>query len=111
MKTTLGYPAAKGRHLSIPTPVSEFFIECDTVIPALGQSPDTSVLDEKSGVKWTKQTTIQTDPHTYMTDRYGVFAGGDGQMGSKTIIEWVGQGKLAARSIHAFLYGHAMKEV
>ncbi len=110
-RTKLGEPDAKGRQRPIPIPGSEFVIECDTVIPALGQSPDTSVLDEKSGVKWTKQTTIQTDPHTYMTDRYGVFAGGDVQMGSKTIIECVGQGKLAARSIHAFLNGEDMKEV
>src|SRR6266571_1305215 len=109
-RTKLGEPDAKGRQRPIPIPGSEFVIECDTVIPALGQSPDTSVLDEKSGVKWTKQTTIQTDPHTYMTDRYGVFAGGDVQMGSKTIIECVGQGKLAARSIHAFLNGEDMKE-
>jgi len=110
-RTKLGEPDAKGRQRPIPIPGSEFVIECDTVIPALGQSPDTSVLDEKSGVKWTKQTTIQTDPHTYMTDRYGVFAGGDVQMGSKTIIECVSQGKLAARSIHAFLNGEDMKEV
>src|SRR5438132_11908354 len=46
-----------------------------------------------------------------MTDRWGVFAGGDAQMGAKTIIECVGQGKLGARSIHAFLNGEDMKEV
>ena len=46
-----------------------------------------------------------------MTDRVGVFAGGDAQMGAKTIIECVAQGKLGARSIHAFLSGEDMKEV
>ena len=46
-----------------------------------------------------------------MTDRPGVFAGGDCQMGAKTIIECVAQGKLGARSIHSFLLGEDMNEV
>jgi len=52
------------------------------------------VLDEKAGVKWTRWKTIQTNPHNFMTDREAVFAGGDCQMGAKTIIECVAQGKL-----------------
>src|SRR5258708_34727440 len=89
----LGEPDSSGRRRPVPIPGSEFTITCDTIIPAFGQNPDTSVLDEKSGVKWTKRGTIQTHPHNYMTDRWGVFAGGDAQMGAKTIIECVGQGK------------------
>jgi formate dehydrogenase major subunit len=111
LKNRLGEPDASGRRRPIPIPGSEFTISCDTIIPAFGQKPDTSVLDEKSGVKWTRRDTIQTDPHNYMTDRWGVFAGGDAQLGAKTIIECVGQGKLGARSIHAFLNGEDMKEV
>jgi formate dehydrogenase major subunit len=111
IKNKLGEPDASGRRRPVPIPGSEFTIDCDTIIPAFGQKPDKAVLDEKSGVKWTKWQTIQTDPHNYMTDRYAVFAGGDAQMGAKTIIECVGQGKLAARSIHAFLNGEDMKDV
>ncbi len=111
IRNKLGEPDASGRRRPVPIPGSEFTIKCDTIIPAFGQNPDTSVLDEKSGVKWTKRGTIQTHPHTFMTDRWGVFAGGDAQMGAKTIIECVGQGKLGARSIHAFLNGEDMKEV
>jgi NADPH-dependent glutamate synthase beta subunit-like oxidoreductase/formate hydrogenlyase subunit 6/NADH:ubiquinone oxidoreductase subunit I len=111
IRNKLGEPDASGRRRPVPIPGSEFVIKSDTIIPAFGQNPDTSVLDEKSGVKWTKRGTIQTDPHNYMTDRYGVFAGGDAQMGAKTIIECVAQGKLAARSIHAFLNGEDMKDV
>src|SRR5207244_13611351 len=81
----------------------------DTVISGIVQTVDKQVLDEKSGVKWTKWGTIQTDPHNYMSDRNAVFAGGDAQMGAKTIIEGVAQGKLGARSIHAFLSGEDMK--
>src|SRR5947207_5822986 len=111
LKNKLGEPDASGRRRPIPIPGSEFTIPCDTIIPAFGQKPDKSVLDEKSGVKWTKWTTVQTNPHNYMTDRYAVFAGGDCQMGAKTIIECVAQGKLGARSIHAFLNGEDMDEV
>jgi NADPH-dependent glutamate synthase beta subunit-like oxidoreductase/formate hydrogenlyase subunit 6/NADH:ubiquinone oxidoreductase subunit I len=111
IRNKLGEPDASGRRRPVPIPGSEFTIKCDTIIPAFGQNPDTSVLDEKSGVKWTKRGTIQTNPHNFMTDRLGVFAGGDAQLGAKTIIECVGQGKLAARSIHAFLKGEDMKEV
>ena len=111
IRNKLGEPDASGRRRPVPIPGSEFTINCDVIIPAFGQKPDESVLDEKSGVKWTKRSTVQTNPHHFMTDRWGVFAGGDAQMGAKTIIECVGQGKLAARSIHAFLNGEDMKEV
>jgi formate dehydrogenase major subunit len=110
-KTKPGEPDARGRRRPVPIPGSEFVIKCDTVIPAIGQAADKSVLDEKSGVKWTKWTTIQTNPHNFMTDRHAVFAGGDVQMGAKTIIEGVAQGKLGARSIHAFLNDEDMDEV
>jgi NADPH-dependent glutamate synthase beta subunit-like oxidoreductase/formate hydrogenlyase subunit 6/NADH:ubiquinone oxidoreductase subunit I len=111
IRNKLGEPDASGRRRPVPIPGTEFVIKCDTIIPAFGQNPDESVLDEKSGVKWTKRGTIQTNPHNYMTDRWAVFAGGDAQMGAKTIIECVAQGKLAARSIHAFLNGEDMNEV
>jgi NADPH-dependent glutamate synthase beta subunit-like oxidoreductase/NAD-dependent dihydropyrimidine dehydrogenase PreA subunit len=111
VKTRLGEPDVSGRRRPVPLPGSEFVIDCATIIPAFGQNPDMSVLDEQSGVKWTKRGTIQTNPFTYMTNRRGVFAGGDAQMGAKTIIECVAQGKLAARSMHAFLSGEDMLDV
>jgi NADPH-dependent glutamate synthase beta subunit-like oxidoreductase/formate hydrogenlyase subunit 6/NADH:ubiquinone oxidoreductase subunit I len=111
IRNKLGEPDASGRRRPVPIPGTEFVIKCDTIIPAFGQNPDESVLDESSGVKWTKRSTIQTNPHNYMTDRWGVFAGGDAQLGAKTIIECVAQGKLAARSIDAFLKGEDMNEV
>ncbi len=111
IRNKLGEPDASGRRRPVPIPGTEFIIKCDTIIPAFGQNPDESVLPESWGVKWTKRGTIQTNPFNFMTDRWGVFAGGDAQLGAKTIIECVGQGKLAARSIHAFLNGEDMKEV
>jgi NADPH-dependent glutamate synthase beta subunit-like oxidoreductase/formate hydrogenlyase subunit 6/NADH:ubiquinone oxidoreductase subunit I len=110
-KTKPGEPDASGRRRPVPVEGSEFTIKCDTLIPAIGQAVDTKVLDEQSGIQWTKRKTVQTNPHNFMTDREGVFAGGDCQMGAKTIIEGVGQGKLGARSIHSFLLGEDMNEV
>jgi NADPH-dependent glutamate synthase beta subunit-like oxidoreductase/formate hydrogenlyase subunit 6/NADH:ubiquinone oxidoreductase subunit I len=110
-KNKLGEPDASGRRRPVPIPGSEYVIPCTTVIPAYGQKPDKSILDDKSGVKWTKWTTIQTNPHNFMTDRTGVFAGGDCQSGAKTIIEGVAQGKLGARSVHSYLMGDDMNEV
>jgi NADPH-dependent glutamate synthase beta subunit-like oxidoreductase/formate hydrogenlyase subunit 6/NADH:ubiquinone oxidoreductase subunit I len=110
-KTRPGEPDARGRRRPVPIPGSEFVINCNAVIPAVGQAIDQGVIDEKSNVKFTKHGTLQTNPFNYMTDRVGVFAGGDAQMGAKTIIECVAQGKLGARSIHAFLNGEDMKEV
>ncbi|HTK08428.1 MAG TPA: FAD-dependent oxidoreductase [Ktedonobacteraceae bacterium] len=111
VRNKLGEPDASGRRRPVPIPGSEYVIPCKTIIPAYGQKPDSAVLDAQSGVRWTKWSTVQSHPHTYMTDRQGVFAGGDCQMGAKTIIECVGQGKLGARSIHAYLLGEDMQEV
>jgi len=111
IKNRLGEPDASGRRRPVPIEGSEHIIECNVIIPAYGQKPEQAVLDEQSGVKWTRWSTIQTDPHNYMTDRPGVFAGGDAQLGAKTIIECVAQGKLGARSIDAFLRGEDMAEV
>jgi NADPH-dependent glutamate synthase beta subunit-like oxidoreductase/formate hydrogenlyase subunit 6/NADH:ubiquinone oxidoreductase subunit I len=107
----LGEPDASGRRRPVPIPGSEYVVSCDTIIPAYGQKPDTAVLPPESGVKWTKRSTIETDPFNFMTARKGVFAGGDAQLGAATIIEGVAQGKLAARSIDAYLRGDDMAQV
>src|SRR5215468_9353220 len=110
-RMTLGEPDASGRRRPVPVEGSEWTIPCDVVIPAYGQKPDPTVLPESSGVKWTKRTTIETDPFNFMTARKGVFASGDAVIGAATIIEGVGQGKLAARAIDAYLRGEDMAVV
>ena len=112
-KNKLGEPDASGRRRPVPIPGSEFVVHCDAVIPAIGQAVDKNVMSAiaPQGVKATKYGTVQTNPHNLMTDRVGVFAGGDCQMGAKTIIEGVAQGKLAARAMHGYLMGEDMKEV
>jgi NADPH-dependent glutamate synthase beta subunit-like oxidoreductase/formate hydrogenlyase subunit 6/NADH:ubiquinone oxidoreductase subunit I len=107
----LGEPDASGRRRPVPVPGSEYVVDCDIIIPAYGQKPDQAVLPPESGVRWTKRTTIETDPYNFMTARKGVFAGGDAVIGASTIIECVAQGKLAARSIDAYLRDEDMAEV
>ncbi|HEU5439440.1 MAG TPA: FAD-dependent oxidoreductase [Ktedonobacterales bacterium] len=107
----LGEPDASGRRRPVPVPGSEYVVPCDIIIPAYGQKPDTAVLPESSGVKWTKRQTIETDPFNFMTARPGVFSGGDCQLGASTIIECVAQGKLASRAIDAYLRGEDMADV
>ncbi len=107
----LGEPDASGRRRPVPVPGSEYTVQCDIIIPAYGQKPDEAVLPPESGVKWSKRQTIETDPFNFMTARKGVFAGGDCQLGAATIIEGVGQGKLAARAIDAYLRDEDMTRV
>ncbi|HEV7128785.1 MAG TPA: FAD-dependent oxidoreductase [Ktedonobacterales bacterium] len=107
----LGEPDASGRRRPVPIEGSEYTIDCDTLIPAYGQKPDKAVLPANSGVNWTKRTTIEANPHTYMTARKGVFTGGDCMIGAATIIEGVAQGKQASWAIDAYLRGEEMGEV
>jgi formate dehydrogenase major subunit len=111
VRNRLGEPDANGRRRPVPIDGSEFTIECDTIIPAIGQALETAVLKNEPGVTVTKHRTIETDPYNFMTGRKGVFAGGDAVIGASTVIECVAQGKLAARSIDAYLRGEDMTEI
>jgi formate dehydrogenase major subunit len=111
VRNKLGEPDANGRRRPVPIEGSEFTINCDTIIPAIGQSLDTAVLKNEQGINVTKRRTIETDPYNFMTGRKGVFAGGDAVLGAATVIECVAQGKLASRSIDAYLLGEDMTEV
>ncbi len=112
IRMALGEPDASGRRRPVPQKGTEFTVGCDTIIPAFGQSPDVSYFpDYVKGVKTSKWKTVLTDPWNFMTDREGVFSGGDCQMGAQTVIQCVAQGKLSARSIDAFLKGEDMKDV
>ncbi len=111
VRNKLGEPDAAGRRRPVPIEGSEFVINCDTLIPAIGQALDTTVLKNEPGIAVTRRRTIETDPYNFMTGRRGVFAGGDAVIGASTVIECVAQGKLASRAIDAFLRGEDMAEV
>ena len=107
----LGEPDASGRRRPVPIEGSEFIIECDQVIAAVGQYPKLDGTSEEQGVKRTKWRTIQVDDWTFQTEDPRVFAGGDAVLGAQTVIQAVAQGKKAAWSMDAYLRGADMTEV
>ncbi len=109
IKNQLGEPDASGRRSPVPVPGSEYQVEVDTVILAVGQQPDASCLDG-ANLKLGRSNTIVADPQTLATDIPGVFAGGDAVTGPKTVIEAIAAGKTAAESIDRYLQGMDLKE-
>ena len=107
IRMRLGEPDESGRRRPIPIPGSEFTMEFDTVIEAIGQKPDTACLPEE--LKLTKWGTIEVDPTTLETSIPGVFAGGDVVTGPATVIEAIAAGKRAAESIHRYLRGRDLR--
>ncbi|MBI4295128.1 MAG: FAD-dependent oxidoreductase [Chloroflexi bacterium] len=98
----LGEPDASGRRQPIPIEGSEFDIELDMVIPAIGQTTDFSFLGKDSGIE-TSRGTLVVDPMTLATTRAGVFAGGDAVTGPATAIEAVASGRMVAVAISQYL--------
>ena len=109
IRMELGEPDAGGRRRPVPIPGSEFELEADIVIPAIGQVPDLSFL-ENSGIRVSRRGTIEVDPITLETSRKGVFAGGDCQTGPSIAIEAVAAGERAAESIIRYIEGRDLKE-
>ena len=101
LMTRLGELDSSGRRRPEPVPGSEFSLEVDTVIPAIGQG----VADEEWGLPLTAENTIQVDPVTLATGRRGVFAAGDAVIGPASVIDAIAAGRKAAASIDRYLGG------
>jgi NADH-quinone oxidoreductase subunit F len=101
----LGDFDASGRRRPVPIKGSEFLMEVDTVITAIGYVPDLSCLPVNDGFKTTKAGTLQVDPMTLATHLPGVFAGGDLVTGASTVVEAMASGYRAAISIDKYLKG------
>ncbi|RLI42316.1 glutamate synthase (NADPH), homotetrameric [Candidatus Bathyarchaeota archaeon] len=99
----LGEPDESGRRRPIPIKGSEFVMDADTVIIAIGQTPNPIIQRTTKGLKTTKWGTIVVNEKTGKTTRKGVYAGGDVVSGAATVISAMGAGKKAARSIHRYL--------
>lgn len=105
IRMKLGDLDESGRRRPIPVEGSEFSVELDTLIPAIGERPDTSFVKDKDNLKVTKWGTLIADEEVLLTDREGVFAGGDAVTGPKTVVEAIAAGKIAAESIEKYLKG------
>ncbi len=96
----LGEPDESGRRRPIPIKGSEFRVDVDTVITAIGESPDLSFLPQDVKADWA----VSTD-HKGATSKKGTFAGGDCVIGPSTVSEAIAWGRRGAFSIHSWLQG------
>ena len=123
VRMALGEPDASGRRRPEPVPGSEFVVECDTVIPAIGQDPDLKFIPPDMGIDITKWNTVVTKylplkdaagkglndsmgnplSRTLITDCDGVFAGGDAEIGPLTVVACIGNAHRAANVIQRWL--------
>lgn len=103
IEMTLGEPDASGRRRPIPKPGSEFVMELDTVLLAIGFNADPLIPRTTPGLEITKDGLIIVDPATGRTMRPGVWAGGDIVTGPDTVVAAMAAGKRAAADIDAFL--------
>ena len=104
IRMELGEPDASGRRRPVPIEGSEFEMEVDTVIVAIGTSPNPLIRSTTPGLEANKRGCITTD-ETGATSREGVFCGGDAATGAATVILAMGAGKTAAKSIHNYIMG------
>jgi len=104
----LGEPDAKGRRSPVPVPGSEWVLECDTVVIAIGTSPNPLIRQTTQGLNFTKKGGIDADEHG-VTSREGVFAGGDAVTGAATVILAMGAGKEGAKSIDSYIKSKSKK--
>lgn len=103
IKMELGEKDESGRRKFIPLKGSEYVIEIDTVIMAIGQSPNPLIGNSCSELKREKWGGVIADPETGQTSIPGVFAGGDIVTGAATVISAMGAGKKAAEAIRKHL--------
>lgn len=103
VRMELGEPDDSGRRRPIPIEGSNFEIECDTVIIAVGTNANPTIPSTTDGLNTNKWNYIITDEKTGMTSIPGVFAGGDVVTGSATVIQAMGAGKNAAMGILDYL--------
>lgn len=114
IRMELGEPDASGRRRPVPVENSDFDIEVDYVLAAIGQRTDVNFLDdinsasENGQLKVNRWGDIECNRETLQTGIPSVFAAGDAVTGPATLIEAIAQAKIAARSCHQFLSGEPL---
>lgn len=105
IKMELGEPDSSGRRRPIPIPNSQFVLETDIVIIAIGTSPNPLITTTTEGLKTHNWGGVIVDEDTGLTSKDDVYAGGDAVTGAATVILAMGAGKKAAKAIHEKLSG------
>ncbi len=108
IRMKLGEPDASGRRRPIPIKDSEFTIDVDMVIPAIGQVPDLAFLPENSSFQVSPRGTFEVDSKSLATAIPGVFAGGDAVLGPASVVQAIATGHRAATAIDNYLQGETL---
>ncbi|MBQ1827357.1 MAG: FAD-dependent oxidoreductase, partial [Erysipelotrichaceae bacterium] len=105
VKMELGEPDERGRRRPMPIEGSEWVLDVDTVIMAIGTSPNPLIKSTTEGLEVNKHGGIIVEENTGKTTRDAVYAGGDAVTGAATVISAMGAGKTAAKAIDEYLSG------
>ena len=103
LKMELGEPDDSGRRRPVPIEGSEFELECDLAVIAVGAGPNPLLTQSTEGLELNKWGYVNADPETGKTTKKGVWAGGDIVTGSATVILAMGAGRVVSNSIHNYL--------
>jgi len=103
LKMELGEPDASGRRKPIPIEGSNFRVAFDAVVMAIGNSPNPLIPMTTPGLEISKKGGIVTNPETARSSRPNIWAGGDIVRGAATVISAMGDGRIAAASMHKYL--------
>jgi NADPH-dependent glutamate synthase beta subunit-like oxidoreductase len=109
IRMTMGEPDESGRKKPISIEGSEFTVQADVIVVAIGQRSELSFLGNGHGIDVSGRNTIEVDPVTAATNIPGIFAGGDVASGPRIVVEAVAFGKQAAISIDRYLKGEDIK--
>ena len=104
LKMELGEPDESGRRRPVPIDGSNYKVEVDTVVIAIGNGPNPLISQTTPDIEVKKWGNIIVDDETLMTTKDGVFAGGDIVLGAATVILAMGMGRQAARAIDDYLH-------
>jgi len=110
VKQRLSEPDQSGRRRPEPIEGSNFMLEIDTAIIAIGQSPNPIIQQTTNGLQTTRHGTIVVNEETMQTDLPDVYAGGDVVSGAATVISAMGAGKKAAKAIHEHIMAKKTKQ-
>jgi heterodisulfide reductase subunit A-like polyferredoxin len=110
IRMELGEPDKSGRCRPEPVAGSEFIIEIDNLVPAIGQESDWACLTDECACTLSDWGTMNVDPVTLQTNDKDIFAGGDAVTGPATVVEAIEAGKQAAISMDRYLQGIDMAE-
>ena len=112
IRMALGEPDASGRRRPEAVEGTEFVIECDRVLLAIGQGPELDWLENGAdGISASKRGRLAADAVTFGTGRAGVFGTGDVRTGAATVVEAIAEGRRAAYAVDAYLQGQDLEEI